>query len=197
MRSVALDLDRLTFNFDSGQTHYLGTSSVRLFTKLIGARSPDAAAIPDGARSSGGSSIHGSSKHEAYAHSKHLDESCRQLYNTLRKCLPSEDDARTLLDVYFRNFQVDHPFLHSDSLLSAIEALYQCAATEQSGDLFVHHFTLNGDCICLRRTHRLQPHQRLHYRGRYKLPTTLQSRLLQDRLRGSTRRISRNRVCCL
>lgn len=46
--------------------------------------------------------------------------------------LPSESDARILLDVYFRNVHVDHPFIHPASLLSALAALYECAAAERT-----------------------------------------------------------------
>lgn len=152
VRSVALDLGLLTLNSDSRQTHYLGTSSGRLFTKLIGARSPNPPTTISDDRSSGRSSIHGSSRQSSCAHSKYPNESCEQLYNTLRKSLPSEDDARTLLDVYFQNLQVDHPFLHPDSLLSAMEALYQCAATDDMPEIgcngwpaSVQAFAYNGE----------------------------------------------------
>jgi hypothetical protein len=151
-RSVALDLGLLTLNSDSRQTHYLGTSSGRLFTRLIGTRSPDAAGGASADRSSGSSSVQKPSKFGVYAHTKLRKESCQQLYATLRKTLPLEEDARTLLEVYFRNVHVDHPFLHPDSLLSAVEALYQCAATDKNVEIgyngwavSVPTFTYNGE----------------------------------------------------
>lgn len=151
-RAVALDLGLLTLNSDSRQTHYLGTSSGRLFTRLIGAGSPDAAVGAGSDRSAGSSSIHNSSKFGAYAHAKRLKESCRLLYDTLRKSLPSEDDARLLLEVYFRNVHVDHPFLHPDSLLAAVDALYQCATADATVEIghngwagHVRPFAYNGE----------------------------------------------------
>lgn len=129
-RSVALDLGLLSLNSDSRQTHYLGTSSGRLFTRLIGAGSPDAAGGLSADLPPGNPMVQKPSKFGVYAHTKRFKESCRQLYSTLRKSLPVEEDARTLLEVYFRSIHVDHPFLHPESLLSAVEALYQCAAID-------------------------------------------------------------------
>lgn len=151
-RSVALDLGLLTLNSDSRQTHYLGTSSGRLFTRLIGAGSPDAAVGAGSDKSTGLSSIHRSTKFGSYAHTKRLKESCRLLYDTLRKSLPTEDDARLLLEVYLRNIHVDHPFLHPKSLFLAVEALYQCAAAETTTEIghngwavSVQPFAYNGE----------------------------------------------------
>jgi hypothetical protein len=128
-RSVALDLGLLTLNSDSRQTHYLGTSSGRLFTRLIGAGSPDATARTGNERSP---STNVPVKAGAYAYTKRSKDSCRMLYDTLKKNLPSEDDARLLLEVYFRSVHIDHPFLHPRSLLSAVDALYQCASADVS-----------------------------------------------------------------
>ncbi|KAF2622140.1 hypothetical protein BU25DRAFT_215798 [Macroventuria anomochaeta] len=151
-RSVALDLGLLTLNSDSRQTHYLGSSSGRLFTRLIGAGSPDAAVGAGSNKSPGLSLIHSSTKFGSYAHTKRLKESCRLLYDTLRKSLPAEDDARLLLEVYFRNVHVDHPFLHPDSLLSAVDALYQCATADATVEIghngwaaSVRPFAYNGE----------------------------------------------------
>lgn len=57
------------------------------------------------------------------------------IYDSLRKGLPPEEDAQVLIEVYFRNVHVDHPFLHPYSLLKAVEALYKCAAADLSADI--------------------------------------------------------------
>ncbi|KAJ8107845.1 hypothetical protein OPT61_g8584 [Boeremia exigua] len=149
-RSVALDLGLMTLNSDSRQTHYLGTSSGRLFTRLIGAGSPDGGNSRD--KSPSFSNIQGSSRKGLYASTKHVKESCRLVYHTLKTCLPSEDDARLLLEVYFRNIHVDHPFLHPESLLQAVEALYQCATADTTDEIghngwvaSVQPFAYNGE----------------------------------------------------
>jgi hypothetical protein len=66
--------------------------------------------------------------------------------------LPPEDDARLLLEVYFRNIHIDHPFLHPESLLSAVEALYQCATADATVEIghngwaaSVRPFAYNGE----------------------------------------------------
>jgi hypothetical protein len=66
--------------------------------------------------------------------------------------LPAEDDALLLLDVYFRHIHVDHPFIHPDSLLSAVDALYQCAAADGTAEIghkgwpdSVRPFAYNGE----------------------------------------------------
>lgn len=151
-RSVALDLGLLTLNSDSRQTHYLGTSSGRLFTRLIGAGSPGVAVGLINDKTPGVSSVYNSARFGSYAHTKRLKESCRSLYDTLRKSLPSEEDARLLLDVYFRNVHLDHPFLHPHSVLSAVEALYQCATADLDVEIghngwaaSVQPFSYNGE----------------------------------------------------
>ncbi|KAH7126635.1 fungal-specific transcription factor domain-containing protein [Dendryphion nanum] len=125
-RSVALHLGLLTLNSDSRQTHYLGTSSGRLFTSLIGADSPDT--IPRRSASVTSSVSPGYSG--PFAYTKRAKDSCRMLYDSLRKNLPSEEDAHILLQVYFENIHLDHPFMHPSSVMSAVEALYQCAAAD-------------------------------------------------------------------
>ena len=81
-----------------------------------------------------------------------MKESYRLVYDTLRKSLPSEEEAKILLDVYFRNIHVDHPFLHPSSLLDAVEALYQCAVTGATDEIgfngwptTVQPFAYNGE----------------------------------------------------
>lgn len=151
-RSVALDLGLLTLNCDSRQTHYLGTSSGRLFTRLIGAGFPDAAAGAGSYRPPGSFPLQGSTKSGLYAHTKPFKESCQLLYDNLKKSLPTKDDACLLLEVYFRNIHVDHPILHPRSLLLAVEALYQCAAADATTEIghngwpaSVQPFAYNGE----------------------------------------------------
>lgn len=66
--------------------------------------------------------------------------------------LPTREDAQILLETYFRNIHVEHPFLHPGSVLVAIEALYQCAAAEPSAEIgfkgwvaTVEPFAYNGE----------------------------------------------------
>lgn len=160
-RSVALDLGLLTLNSDSGQMHYLGTSSGRLFTKLIGAGSSEASV---GSRNSGTTNaapLPGPVKLGPFAHAKRFKESCRLLFDTLRKTLPSEEEARVLLDVYLRNIHIDYPFLHPASLLSVFEALYQCAAADTTAQIChngwvesVQPFAYNGEFELSRNSYR-------------------------------------------
>ncbi|KAI9151241.1 Tricarboxylate transporter ALT9 [Paramyrothecium foliicola] len=151
-RSVALDLGLLTLNSDSRQTHYLGTSSGRLFTSLIGAGSPESPSQARDGRSSTVSASDSPVRVGLYAHTKRTKESYRALFDTLRKSLPQEDDAQILLDVYFRNIHIDHPFLHPGSLLDAVKALYQCAKVNTTNEIgfhgwptFVQPFSYNGE----------------------------------------------------
>lgn len=151
-RSVALDLGLLTLNSDSRQTHYLGTSSGRLFTSLIGAVSPETVARAPVAKTPRQPSFSSPGRPGPFAHAKRTKESCRMVYESLRKGLPSEEDAQVLLEVYFRNVHIDHPFLHPHSLLKAVEALYECAAADGSAEIgyngwvdAVQPFTYNGE----------------------------------------------------
>ncbi|KAL5452703.1 hypothetical protein PMIN06_005884 [Paraphaeosphaeria minitans] len=157
-RSVALDLGLLSLSSDSRQLHYLGTSSGRLFTSLIGLGSPETMAQ---ARAGNTPSIYSqpspSGKPVPFAHAKRLKESCRLVYETLRKSLPAREDAQILLDTYLRSIHVEHPFLHPGSLVNAIEALYQCATAEPSAELgfngwvtTIEPFAYNGEFSHLR-----------------------------------------------
>lgn len=85
-RSVALDLGLLSLGSDSRQLHYLGTSSGRLFTSLIGLGLPETT-IPAAASNAPSSlsqpSAHGKSAPFAYA--KRQKEASRLVYDILRK----------------------------------------------------------------------------------------------------------------
>lgn len=85
-RSVALDLGLLSLSSDSRQLHYLGTSSGRLFTSLIGLGPPETTAQ---ARASSTSSVYSnpspSGKQGPFAHAKRFKDACTLLYDTLRK----------------------------------------------------------------------------------------------------------------
>jgi hypothetical protein len=81
-RSVALDLGLLSLNTDSRQTHYLGTSSGRLFTSLIGASGGQSATGPS---PKSVNSPSGSARFGPYAISTQYKNSCKQLYQLLRK----------------------------------------------------------------------------------------------------------------
>lgn len=85
-RSVTLDLGLLSLSSDSRQLHYLGTSSGRLFTSLIGLASPERLAQ---ARAGNTPSVYSQpstfGKPVPFAHSKRLKESCKLVYETLRK----------------------------------------------------------------------------------------------------------------
>jgi hypothetical protein len=168
-RSVALDLGLLSLSSDSRQLHYLGTSSGRLFTSLIGLGSSEATAQ---ARASNTPGVYSqpspSGKPGPFAHARRLKEACRLVYETLRKVnshrprarhvayivqsLPAREDAQILLETYFRSIHVEHPFLHPGSIIHAIEALYQCAAAEPSAEIgfngwvaTVEPFAYNGE----------------------------------------------------
>ncbi|KAF2011517.1 hypothetical protein BU24DRAFT_282921 [Aaosphaeria arxii CBS 175.79] len=151
-RSVALDLGLLTLNSDSRQTHYLGTSSGRLFTSLIGVGSPETPTLTRGSRTPSLPSQTSPGKTGPIAHIRRVKESYRVLYDSLRRSLPLEEDARVLLEVYFRNIHIDHPFLHVESVVNAVEALYHCAASDVSADVGYNGwvdslppFTYNGE----------------------------------------------------
>lgn len=159
-RSVALDLGLLTLNSDSRQTHYLGTSSGRLFTSLIGAGSPEAALTARSGRTPDHPPFHSPGNNRPIAHDKKSKESYRLLYDALRKNLPSEEDAQVLLEAYFRNIHVDHPFMHPGSLISAVSALYKCAASDATTEIghngwlhTIEPFTYNGEFDILRNDH--------------------------------------------
>lgn len=81
-RSVANDLGMLTLNSDSRQTHYLGSSSGRLFTSLMG--------MPQTPSSTGTSATtpptsSASVKSRLFSYSKSVKESYRNLYALLRR----------------------------------------------------------------------------------------------------------------
>ncbi|KAH7069783.1 fungal-specific transcription factor domain-containing protein [Paraphoma chrysanthemicola] len=134
-RSVALDLGLLTLNSDSRQTHYLGTSSGRLFTSLIGAASPESRIHAGNNKSFAQPVFSSPGPSGPFAHAKRAKESCYALHQSLKKSLPPEEDAYNLLDVYFRNVHVDHPFLHPASLVRAVEALYQTVTDDASMEI--------------------------------------------------------------
>ncbi|KAJ4299216.1 hypothetical protein N0V90_004460 [Kalmusia sp. IMI 367209] len=152
-RSVALDLGLLTLNSDSRQKHYLGTSSGRLFTSLIGLGSPETASQTRSVRTpSLQSQTSPSRKPGPFAHTKRLKESCRLVYESLRKQLPSREDAQILLDIYVRTIHVDHPFLQIGSFIDALNALYHCAAADTTAEVghngwveTVEPFSYNGE----------------------------------------------------
>jgi hypothetical protein len=159
-RSVALDLGLLTLNSDSRQTHYLGTSSGRLFTSLIGAVSPESHTQSRMSKSSAEPVFSSPGPTGSFAHAKRSKESCQTLYRSLQKSLPPEEDAYVLLDVYFRNVHVDHPFLHPASLISAMKALYQTVAAGATVEIgyngwgtSVQPFPYNGEYDTSRNSH--------------------------------------------
>jgi hypothetical protein len=130
--SVAVHLGMLSLNSDSRQKHYLGSSSGRLFSSLIGvAGNKDSgsnsqeASTNTVAETTTGSRLRG--KTQPFAQTKQLKESCKNLLILLKAELPSREDARALLDVFFRSIHVDHPFLHPTSLVNALNALYHCS----------------------------------------------------------------------
>ncbi|UKZ61621.1 uncharacterized protein TrAtP1_002881 [Trichoderma atroviride] len=152
-RSVALDLGLLSLGSDSRQLHYLGSSSGRLFTSLIGLGLPDT--TTQTSASSTPSSLSQSSpygKPGPFAYAKRQKEASRLVYDILRKTLPAREDAQILLETYFRHIHAEHPFLHPGSIVAAIEALYQCAAAEPSAEIgfngwvtAVEPFAYNGE----------------------------------------------------
>ncbi|KAM0479019.1 hypothetical protein ACHAPX_004998 [Trichoderma viride] len=152
-RSVALDLGLLSLGSDSRQLHYLGTSSGRLFTSLIGLGLPETttqAPMRNTPKSLSQPSPYGKSGSFAYA--KRQKEASRLVYDILRKTLPAREDAQNLLETYLRNIHAEHPLLHPGSIVAAIEALYQCADAEPSAEIgfggwvtAVEPFAYNGE----------------------------------------------------
>jgi hypothetical protein len=85
-RSVALDLGLLSLGSDSRQLHYLGSSSGRLFTSLIGMGSPETTAEGGvGATPSSLSKASPSGKPGPFAQAKRQKEASRLVYKILRK----------------------------------------------------------------------------------------------------------------
>lgn len=85
-RSVALDLGLLSLGSDSRQLHYLGSSSGRLFTSLIGLGLPDTttqALVSNTLKSLSQPNPYGKSGPFAYA--KRQKEASRLVYDILRK----------------------------------------------------------------------------------------------------------------
>lgn len=151
-RSVALDLGLLTLNSDSRQTHYLGTSSGRLFTSLIGAGSPETPLSARSGKTPKFPSFSSPSHTKPFAQARKSKEACKNLYDSLRKNLPSEEDTQVLLEAYFRHIHVDHPFMHPKSLISVVEALYRCSTSDASIDMGyngwpseIDSFSYNGE----------------------------------------------------
>jgi hypothetical protein len=85
-RSVALDLGMLSLGSDSRQLHYLGTSSGRLFTSLIGLGSLETTTQgPLSNTHSSGSIISSFGKPGPFAFAKRQKEASRLVYDILRK----------------------------------------------------------------------------------------------------------------
>lgn len=85
-RSVALDLGLLSLGSDSRQLHYLGASSGRLFTSLIGLGSPETttqAPASNTPSSLSQPSLYG--KPGPFAYAKRQKEASRQVHDILRK----------------------------------------------------------------------------------------------------------------
>ncbi|KAL7919036.1 hypothetical protein ACQKWADRAFT_330084 [Trichoderma austrokoningii] len=161
-RSVALDLGLLSLGSDSRQLHYLGTSSGRLFTSLIGLGSLETAS-QDPASSTPNSfpQLGLYRKPGPFAYAKRQKEASRLVYDNLRKrsgvayiswTLPAREDAQILLQTYFRSVHAEHPFLNPGSIVAAVEALYQCAAAEPFAEIgfndwvtTVEPFAYNGE----------------------------------------------------
>ena len=80
-RSVALDLGLLSLNSDSRQKHYLGSSSGRLFTSLIGAESTKSSPASTGSPTSLGALR----KPRPFAHGRKYKEVIPELFSRLRK----------------------------------------------------------------------------------------------------------------
>lgn len=88
-RSVAIDLGMLSLNSDSRQTHYLGASSGRLFTSLIG--------LPENPSESSTSvsstsATTDSTKARTFALSKQLKDRCRDVYALLQMVCEQSDE---------------------------------------------------------------------------------------------------------
>ncbi|CAI7657060.1 unnamed protein product [Penicillium manginii] len=121
-RSVAIDLGMLSLQSDSRQKHYLGSSSGLLFAKLMGL---------DNEQQSEQTAIQA----RRLTPRRISDEIYESLYTKLRKELPSPEEACLLLEVYFENIHIDHPFLHPASLINAYHALYVCAQAGYNGSV--------------------------------------------------------------
>ena len=80
-RSVALDLGLLSLNSDSRQKHYLGSSSGRLFTSLIGAESTKSSPASTGSPTS----LAALRKPRPFAHGRKYKEVIPELFSRLRK----------------------------------------------------------------------------------------------------------------
>ena len=150
-RSVAFDLGMLSLNSDSRQTHYLGSSSGRLFTSLVGVPSTSSTGSPRDKSTTSPATGGTISRPGPYASARQFAAGCRQLYEILKKArcslyryrlltdprqsLPSRDDSRVLVETYLEAVHVDHPFIHVPSLLDALEALYSCEYTTESTNI--------------------------------------------------------------
>ena len=148
-RFVALDLGLLTLNSDS---RYLGTSSGRLFTSLIGVPSSERANSARGNNFPYPPAFSNPRASDTSAHARCSKESLRSLYTTLRKTLPSREESDLLLETYFREVHSDYPFLLPSSLTSAVEALHCCVDADETTEIghngwlcTVETFTYNGE----------------------------------------------------
>ncbi|KIW08195.1 hypothetical protein, variant [Verruconis gallopava] len=151
-RSVAFDLGMLSLNSDSRQTHYLGSSSGRLFTSLVGFSSTvSTGSMSEKSAPSPTFSV-APVNSSPYASLRQFSAGCRQLFGMLKKNLPSRDDSRLLLDIYIRSVHADHPLFHIPSLINALDALYVCESLSESANIgrggwpeFLEPFPYNGD----------------------------------------------------
>lgn len=157
-RSVALDLGRLSLNADSREKHYLGSSSGLIFSYLIGTpQNTSNEPVVAGVRS--------------YREGAHrIQQKFGPLHRTLVSVplsvffpqienltevlqgLPAKDDALSLLRIFVQHVHPDHPILHIQSVLHALDALYLCCdmdtdtEIDQSGwPTAVAPFSYNGE----------------------------------------------------
>ncbi|KAK1147518.1 hypothetical protein N8T08_000859 [Aspergillus melleus] len=142
-RSVAIDLGMLSLQSDSRQKYYLGSSSGLFFTKLVGLDSELLSSNPTALTTAV------NSRRIAPLHIS--NEIYQSLYSRLDKELPSPEDARILLEVYFQHIHIDHPFLHPASLVHAYNALRSCVQRGYHGSVdrngWIHNvepFPYNG-----------------------------------------------------
>ncbi|KAJ5718263.1 hypothetical protein N7488_003909 [Penicillium malachiteum] len=132
VRSVAINLGMLSLQSDSRQRHYLGSSSGLLFTNLLGL---------DNERRHGDSAFHT----RRLISSKVPDEIYKKLYYELERELPPPEEACTLLKTYFRNTQVELPFMHPQSILNVYNALLSCVKDGYDGSTDQDGWTCRAD----------------------------------------------------
>ncbi|KAG9249811.1 uncharacterized protein F5Z01DRAFT_441282 [Emericellopsis atlantica] len=116
-RTIAMNLGMLSLNSDFPQKHYLGSSSGRLFTDLIGA-SPT---------NSQESTQHGDADLAWHADGSRRtinDTYFRSLITMLKQELPPKRDALMLAQTYLRWMHPDSPSLEPHSIFDAIDSIY-------------------------------------------------------------------------